>query len=358
MAYGKAVTQSYNNQTMDKISVIIPVYNAEKFISQCISSLVNQTHKNIEIIAVNDCSKDNSLALLQKYAQKDKRIIIINLDENKGPSYARSLGLAKSTGKYIGYVDADDWLPLNALTILLNKIEMENADMVTGLIERIADKYGLIKHICTPKREVENIHQPELFDKYYISFFGLTNLTISSSSKLYKRDLLIKANIPPNNFRFREDLMFAMLLHPHLNKITFVNDVVYYYRYGGVTSTSNPTYLEDIKKQYRIKEQLISQYKYYKALPYIKYDLINNFYFHSLELMVKDNYSKEELRRYVIKELKDEIYVDATSGIKLDERGIAIKERNTDQIVKSLIARKKKQRIIYRMKQIAFYLLN
>ncbi|WP_163215115.1 glycosyltransferase family 2 protein [Bacteroides sp. 519] len=343
---------------MDKISVIIPVYNAEKFIAQCIFSLINQTYKNIEIIAVNDCSKDNSLALLNKYAEADKRITVVNQDTNKGPSHARTLGLAKSTGQYISYVDADDWLPLNALAILLDKIQKEKADMVTGTIVRIADKHGLIKHNYTPKMNVEIIEQPELFDKYYISFFGVSNLTISTSSKLYKREVLIKANIPPNNFRYGEDLMFSMLLHPYLTKITFVDDVVYYYRYGGNTSVSNPTYLEDIKKQYRIKEQIIAEYKYYKALPYIKYELIKHFYFYALELLIKDNYSKNKLRKFVLKELNDEIYTDATRGIKLDEKGIAVKERNVDEIVNSLYAKKMKERIIYRMKRIVFYLLN
>ena len=94
-----------------KISVIIPVYNAEKFLSRCLDSVINQTHENLEIICVNDESTDGSLEILQEYAAKDSRVIIEN-QKNQGAPVARNRGIEIATGEYIHFVDADDWLNL------------------------------------------------------------------------------------------------------------------------------------------------------------------------------------------------------------------------------------------------------
>lgn len=345
-----------------KVSIIVPIYNAGKYIFKCISSLVNQTYKNLEIIAVNDCSSDNSLQLLTKYAQGDERIIIVNHPVNKGVELARLTGLEKSTGMYITFVDADDWLALNALELLVTKIEAENADMVTGAVVRVMDKYGFIK--SSPKNNytteliTATIKQPQLFNDYFISFFGVNSLFVSVCCKLYKKEVLKKMNYSPYGFKMGEDLIFSMLLHIHLNKITFVDKVVYYYRYGGMTSKLNPTFLKDLKKQYKIKEKIINAHNYQKALPYIKYELINCFYSYSLDLLIKNNFSEESLRRFINEELKDDIYTEVTTDIVLDDRKLAIKERNINKIVNHLIKKKEKEKKIYFLKQIISKLLN
>ena len=94
---------------MSKISVIVPVYNVEQYLPQCLDSIINQTYKNLEIICVDDGSPDNSGKILDEYAKKDKRIKVIH-QENQGVSVARNTGLDNATGKYIGFVDPDDWI--------------------------------------------------------------------------------------------------------------------------------------------------------------------------------------------------------------------------------------------------------
>lgn len=347
---------------MDKISVIIPVYNAERYISKCILSIINQTYKNLEIIAVNDCSYDSSLLILNEYTQKEERLIIVNHGMNMGVEKARLTGLDRSTGTYIVFVDADDWLAPNALELMINKIQAENADMVTGSMVRAVDKYGFIRtapmNNYTGKMLTESIEQPELFENNYISFFGVNILFVSVCCKLYRKEILMKTKLTPSGFRMGEDLIFSMLVHPHLDKIAFVDQPVYYYRVGGGTSKSNPTFLKDIKKQYRIKEDAIRRYNYYKALPYIKYELINCFYSFAQGLLVKDNFSKEELIRFVTEELKDKIYQEATTNIRFDERRTAVKERDVNKIVDMLYREKRKRKVLYRAKQIIFNLLN
>jgi glycosyltransferase involved in cell wall biosynthesis len=97
---------------LPKVSIVVPVYNSAEFLPVCLDSIINQTYKNIEIICVNDGSKDNSLEILNQYKQKDKRVIIIN-QSNSGVSSARNSGLKKSSGKYVQFVDSDDLGPVN-----------------------------------------------------------------------------------------------------------------------------------------------------------------------------------------------------------------------------------------------------
>lgn len=110
-----------------KLSIVIPVYNAEKYIRACLDSLCGQSLKEIEIICVNDGSTDNSLKILQEYAQKDKRVIIAD-QENKGANAARKTGYLCSSGEYFTLVDADDWLEPNLYETVIKKMEQENAD--------------------------------------------------------------------------------------------------------------------------------------------------------------------------------------------------------------------------------------
>ena len=117
---------------MTQVSVIIPVYNTEKYLPKCLESVCNQTLKDIEIICVNDASPDNSLAVLQEYAKNDNRIKLINFTENKGAAAARNAGIDAATGEYIGFVDSDDFVDLDFYEKLYTKAKETDADAVKG----------------------------------------------------------------------------------------------------------------------------------------------------------------------------------------------------------------------------------
>lgn len=114
-----------------KISVIVPVFNAEKYLKMCLNSLVSQTLKNIEIICIDDGSTDNSLAILDKFKSKDDRIKIIK-QKNYGVSMARNNGISEAQGEYIGFVDADDWVDKDFFEKLYNAAQKYNADIATA----------------------------------------------------------------------------------------------------------------------------------------------------------------------------------------------------------------------------------
>lgn len=116
---------------MAKVSVIVPVYNVEKYLKRCLDSLINQTLSDIDIICINDGSKDSSLKILEQYAQKDSRIVIYN-QENSGLSVARNTGLEHASGEYIGFVDSDDWVDLDFYEKLYNSAKNNNADIAVA----------------------------------------------------------------------------------------------------------------------------------------------------------------------------------------------------------------------------------
>ena len=128
---------------MKKVSIIIPAYNAEKHIKQCIERLLRQTYKNIELIVVNDASKDNTLDVLNNLL--DQRLQVINLPNNSGAYCARKAGLKMATGEYILYVDVDDYLEDNAIKNLVEYINSYNADIV---------KFRYIKEPCKLKSDI------------------------------------------------------------------------------------------------------------------------------------------------------------------------------------------------------------
>ena len=130
------------NETL-KISIIIPVYNVEKYLHQCLNSVINQTYKNLEIICINDGSKDNSLIILNEYLQKDNRIVIVN-QKNSGVSSARNKGIRLSTGDFISFIDSDDYLDLNVYEKCVQRIIRDNSDII--IFEKKKEKNFLITY--------------------------------------------------------------------------------------------------------------------------------------------------------------------------------------------------------------------
>ena len=173
---------------MSKVSIIIPVYNVEKYLDKCLKSVLNQTYKNIEIIVINDGSTDNSLKICKKY--KDKRIVLID-KENGGVSSARNKGLELASGKYITFVDSDDWLELDAIENMVSFIEKENVDFV---------------RFCYQTAGVRQNSVSEAENKYIGSEISrFTEKLISSEMPGYLPILMVKREII-KDIKFKTDL--------------------------------------------------------------------------------------------------------------------------------------------------------
>lgn len=211
------------------VSVIVPVYNTEKYLYRCLESLVNQTLKEIEIILVNDCSTDGSLTILEEYQSKYKeKIILINLNEKKGCGGARNIGMKAAKGKYIGFVDADDDISLDMYKILYRIAERGNYDMVDC---KFFNEY-LNENIISTCKEALGILNIEK-RRAIISSPGYV------WSKIIKRSILID-----NYIKFREnvayeDFEFIPTVVLFCQKVCTTNKVLYNYRYNELSITNN-----------------------------------------------------------------------------------------------------------------------
>lgn len=156
---------------MVKVSVIIPVYNSEKYLHECLESVINQTLQDIEIICINDGSTDNSLKILEEYEQKDNRIKVIN-QINSGAGRARNIGIENACGECLYFLDSDDWLELNALEKLTNSIG--NADICLCKCQYYNDKTKELRKPSKKIKKTDNIfkiHPVPLFTKLYKTSF-------------------------------------------------------------------------------------------------------------------------------------------------------------------------------------------
>ena len=207
---------------MPKISVIIPVYNVEKYLRECLDSLLNQTFKDIEIICVNDGSTDGSLNILNEYASKDSRFIIIN-QNNQGLSAARNNGLNVAKGDYVAFLDSDDYI-LNSdyFEKLYNACEKHNADIAVASIIRGNDKKS--KYIF--KVEKEEIGD-SFIDKLKICDVPDSNYVWN---KLYKRESLLATGITFPVGKLYEDLYYTHKVLYYVDKLVSVPNVSIFYR--------------------------------------------------------------------------------------------------------------------------------
>lgn len=292
------------------ISIIIPAYNASRHLAQCVGSCLAQTYKDIELLIVNDASTDSTQAVCDACARRDKRVRIINKTVNEGVDKARFIGLenASPASDYVFFIDSDDWLSHSGVLVsMFKKAEETNADYVEIGMQRVMDRHGLIKRDCLCA-VTGQITAPELFDKYYLSFFGVNILSVNMAGKLYRKSVLDKAQLKPTGLKMGEDLAFNMQLFPFLKNIYIINDTGYCYRFGGMTSRYNPDLLPDLKRLYRIKEELIKRYRYEKASDYIRIELKNVLKSDICQMIRFGVYPEDGIVSRIKTELKDPVY--------------------------------------------------
>ncbi len=213
------------------ISVIIPVYNVEKYIYQCLDSVVGQTYSNLEIILVDDGSTDNSGCICDEYAKKDNRIKVIH-KENGGLSSARNVALDIATGEYIAFVDSDDYLSLNTYEKCLEKLLETSADVcmfshfTTNGTEHTAHKLGLEREFYC-KEEIRDIILPKFFGKIKID----EALEGFVWRQVFRRNIIGNLRFRSEREYFAEDVVFDLELYSKGVSLCVINEPLYFYRY-------------------------------------------------------------------------------------------------------------------------------
>ena len=206
------------------ISVIIPIYNTEEDLEECLDCILNQTFKEIEVICINDKSENNYLNILKNYAKEDSRIKIISFNENLGQSAARNEGIKISKGKYIYFIDSDDKIDLNTLEELYNFIEKHAQDMVLFDVVRLEDDIIKASELHEKSIPQETIIKTNILEHpEFVYDTGIWNKLINSK--------FLKSNdIKFLNGRIYEDLLFSMELHCAAKSVGVYPKVKYYWR--------------------------------------------------------------------------------------------------------------------------------
>ena len=257
-----------------EISIIVPIYNVEKYLPRCIESILAQTFTNFELILVNDGSEDDSGEVCDRYAKEDKRIKVIH-KKNGGVSSARNAGLKNSIGNYIGFVDPDDYIKKDMYEKMYNIAKKENSDMVQ----------------CNFYWEYPDLNKKKIADmpKYSGKKEMFEKTRVEAWNKLIKRDILEESKVEfPKGLRY-EDVEFTYKLVPYINKVSFIEEpLVHYIQRGNSISNSQN---ERTKEIFDILDNVIKYYKeknlYEEYKEVIEYIYVKTVFCRSLLRMVK-----------------------------------------------------------------------
>jgi glycosyltransferase involved in cell wall biosynthesis len=217
---------------MVEVSVVIPVYNVEKYLKECLDSVCNQTFRDIEIICVNDGSTDSSPEILEDYAERDDRFKIIS-QRNKGLGAARNVGLNHCSGNYVYFIDSDDYIKVDMIEEMYNNAVSNKSDIVVSKISRFSDDSSEIDY-SGPGYKFDEVFPDTDFDNFTFKYGDVKKYVLNSSfapwMKLFRRDF-----IEVNNFRFLEntafeDILFHVSSFLMAERISFSPNFFYFYR--------------------------------------------------------------------------------------------------------------------------------
>lgn len=294
------------------ITVIVPIYNVEKYLEKCIDSIINQTYKDIEILLINDCSKDNSLEICKEMKKKDERISIINLPNNHGVSYARNIGIENSNGEYIAFVDSDDYIDSKMLEILMrNLIESKSDISICGFNNNNYSKIINSKKVLDKKQMLLEITGKDSFQGYVCN-------------KLYRKSIIKKYKIMfDENITISEDLLFNCEYISKIEKGIYDSQKLYNYiqrsdsSYNGEFNIKWFTVLDAYKKildiyAYNHLEDYIGiKYNFLVANLTLKEKIVNGEYKN-----IKIKNIENNINRY-LKDILNSNYINNVEKIKI-----------------------------------------
>ena len=297
---------------MPKVSIIIPFNNVEDYIKQCLDSVLSQTLKDIEVILINDASTDKSRKIVEKYADKDKRIKIIDLEERKGQGFARNRAIEVATGEYIGFVDSDDFIEQNMFEELYKKAKSDNTDITMCQV-----------------REYDDINEYYITSDYYslepLISFGekvfsaeetkeqILDINVALWNKIYKREYLNKIGEKfPEGFIY-EDLPFFFGTYLPAKRINIVWKNLYSYRVNRKNSTMQQfnNKILDRLPMVSLTYEKLKQFEYLKDLKQRIQGWIINDLFHRYTIL-EENYHKEFF--FLMKKVFENLEIENLEG--------------------------------------------
>ncbi len=292
------------------VSMIIPVYNSEKVIERCLRSLVGQTYENIEIIVLNDGSQDHTMQVLDKYAQLDARIRVIN-KPNSGVSDTRNQGLKLAKGDFVQFVDSDDWLPNDATEQLVNGM-LQNCEMVICDYNRVVENNIIVKGHIPEEGPISRtefaLYMMKAPANYYYGVLW---------NKMFRMDIIKAHELDfPKEIDWCEDLRFNLEYLQYVKQVYVLQKPLYYYVLTKGSLAQSRADFSEIFENLRIRNYLFEQYKaLYESLDLYEDNKlrIRSFYIDfardkNKEIKMIEGIKKEDLSRETVMEaVKDKI---------------------------------------------------
>lgn len=280
---------------MAKLSIVIPIHNADTYLERCLNSVVSQTLKDIEIICVDDNSKDKSSEILQSFAKKDARVRILTLSETSGQSHARNVGISKAQGEFIGFVDADDFVDCQMFEKMVENAVENSSDIVmckATVYDTAKDSYFEDDEYCNLSCFSEKFDKKTFSHKDTLAFWEKINVAVWN--KIYRFEFLKSCRVKFQEGYIYEDLPFFYATYTKAKKVSLVREFLYFYRINSENSTMTKTdeKVKDIVDMVSLTVDILKEQKYFRD---IKAAVIN-WAIHDLYyrfLLIDTRYQKE-----------------------------------------------------------------
>jgi glycosyltransferase involved in cell wall biosynthesis len=342
----------------NKVSIVVPIFNTEKFLVECLNSILVQTYKNIELILINDGSTDGSLDICKGFAEKDNRIIIID-KENTGVSNSRNVGIKKATGEYITFVDSDDWIEQNAIEVMVRSLEKNEVDVVRT-------NFSLDNEIGKIDKKLLKIYTKSDINSLVYHFLS-ADLPAYMCLFLIKRNLLVENNLYLNEELFMmEDTAFFVSLMKIVNSICITDIKTYNYRLNLNSNSNSPKKyaknIENILLVNKVIVGMLADEQLINIANITEFRIIKDFIYK----MYCSNIKLRDIKCVLLKLLDSEDFNRILSCINKDEMSqenqtiyLYFKQRNVNKISKYFIYKiykKKKKKFtdvfVYKVKRI------
>lgn len=304
------------------ISVIIPVYNVEDYLHVCLNSILKQSYEDFEIICIDDASTDSSLEILEYFAQKDSRVKILKNDSNMGPGFSRNRGLEVAEGKYISFLDGDDWFSPDAFEILIKKAEQDNLDLV--LFKNIVyyeepREFGMEEYY---DMEFMNEFENKIFNHWDLDKTKLFVMSNAPWNKFYLKSFLDENNIRfPNENLIHEDNPFFYKVITSAKRVSLIDKYLHNRRRrpDSIMTLNNERLFDNIDVMYKVMDVFFEDkelYEYYKkeVLTYILSSVFKGKY-NQIEDDLKEDFFKAVQESYKVYIKKYGLYEDIKENI-------------------------------------------
>lgn len=304
------------------ISVIIPVYNVEDYLHVCLNSVLKQSYEDFEIICVDDASTDSSPEILEYFTQKDSRVKILKNDSNRGPGFSRNRGLDVAEGKYISFLDGDDWFSPDAFEILIKKAEQDNLDLL--LFKNIVyyeepREFGMEEYY---DMEFMNEFENKIFNHWDLDKTKLFVMSNAPWNKFYLKSFLDENNIRfPNENLIHEDNPFFYKVITSAKRVSLIDKYLHNRRRrpNSIMTLNNERLFDNIDVMYKVMDIFFEDkelYEYYKkeVLTYILSSVFKGKY-NQIEDDLKEDFFKAVQEAYKVYIKKYGLYDDIKENI-------------------------------------------